>query len=164
VVCLLAIGALAITGCGATAAHSADAAATTSEGSDQAATTFTKDPCTLLTNDEVAQALGAGPATRVPAPRIAGGYQQCQWVVPGNGGSAVLFYIPDQQEIETLRSQLAGRIPLFGGRLLDIGDGAAQTPVGVQVLVGGSGFQVITVPSSVEKEADLAKLAAVRLR
>jgi Protein of unknown function (DUF3558) len=165
-ICVLAVGTFAITGCGTTAICTADPGTPTSEGTDsagRAATTFTEDPCTLLTNDEVAQVLGASPATTVPVPRIAGGYQQCQWVVPGNGGSAALFYIPDQEEIDNLKSQLAGRTPLFGGRQLNIGDGAAETPVGVQVLVGDSGFQVITVPDNVDKEAGLARLAAARL-
>jgi uncharacterized protein DUF3558 len=161
--CVLVVGALAVTGCGGT---TAGPAATTSAGAGaagRAAATFSKDPCALLTNDEVARVLGASPATTVPVPHIAGGYRQCQWVVPGNGSTATLFYIPDQQEIDNLKSQVAGRTPLFGGRLLDIGDGAAETPVGVQVLVGDSGFQVLTLPSSVDREADLARLAVARL-
>lgn len=176
-----AVGAITITmlglaGCGGGAAAPAAAApappAAAAPGGSLAdknysASEFTKDPCSLLTADEVTSALGTS-ATGEPSTSMTG-LKVCSW--PRKPGAAAVadltLHYNAAPLAEAFRTSIENRIFGPADGLVPVGDGAALKKgiANIQVLVGGSCF---TIDGEHAKLSDdqtiaLAKAAASRL-
>ncbi|HWN35451.1 MAG TPA: DUF3558 family protein [Pseudonocardia sp.] len=124
-----------------------------------------KDPCTLLTAAEIAQATGEPATPSAPGDPIGAGlaaYKECDWTPKGTGGHAVELQFEDPDN-HTLKTELAD--PDFLPQLrVDVGD-AAYRSAGeqqVSVLVGNNSFLLYAFKA--EAVVPLAKLLASRLR
>ncbi|MEC3956972.1 DUF3558 family protein [Nocardia sp. CDC153] len=163
---------LTLTGCGgetssATPGTSVAAQATTVAA--KATTGFTKDPCSLLTSAEIAQALGAD-ATAAPSTGAVG-QKKCDWNLPGDTtgipGLSLSYFSPSLAT--AFANAMHRHEPLAQNeRQVDVGDGAILETAAsiIDVLVGDSVFRVTGYsqhPISDDTLTSLARAAAARL-
>lgn len=168
-----AIGALVLAGCGGsteTGGQRTGAAAPTPDNTDggYAATGFTKDPCSLLSQGEVASALG-GSVTATPSTSLSG-LKGCGWTKPGNstGVADLQLHYNSAPLSRAFKVGLERNLLAPGERRVDVGNGAVlKSGRGdIYVLVGDSEFEVngpVSKPLPDNVVTSLAKLAASRL-
>ena len=131
--------------------------------------TFSKEPCDVLSADEVSQALGTKVAAKAATSMT--GLKQCLWTAPGNTSG-----IPDLQlHYNSTALAKAFAVGLQQNMLtdkekkLDIGDGAVleKGQGDIYVLVGASEFEIngsLSKPVSDDVVSKLATVAASRLK
>lgn len=171
-----AIGAITITmfglaGCGgATAPAAAPPAAGAPSGSladkSYSASEFTKDPCSLLTADEITGALGK-PVTGVSS-TSATGLKVCSWSkTEGSPLADLTLHYNAAPLAEAFKISLDKHIIGPADGVVPVGDGAAikKGIAQIQVLVGGSCFTLDGGEANLsdDETITLAKAAASRL-
>lgn len=169
---VVAMGLLGLTACGGGASTSAPAAPAAASRSGVvtdpsfSATAFTKDPCTLLTAEEITEALGA-PAAGEPS-TSATGLKVCGWSKSGNTSIADLQLHYNSAPIaQAFKLGLDKHLLGPKDQLVPIGDGAVLKTgdADITVLVGGSTFELDGSYGKLSDDAvtALAKAAAARV-
>jgi Protein of unknown function (DUF3558) len=143
-----------------TAAHSND---DNSYDRNSAVSSLTKDPCSLVTDSEVAKVLGSPVSHR--ARTTSDGNRQCDWLRQGNGVDLPDVSIAYEPQWNVPGYKQMATAPVPGQERLDIGDGAVLESGDITVLIGNAAFHVTRPTGGLPTSAaiPLAKAAASRL-